>query len=258
MAVRYDADFNKEIRRVVKNFNAKRNRMTRRGYTEIPPIMKVSELKARYANRRELRSELARLEAFNQRKDSVKEVETSGGAKAIKWELDYIKSNLDVARDYWDRRIKDLSKREKRFPAERGLLDNAISNRQSLEIDIAYMNQDQFKAMKGAVIHSLKAPHWTARNYRGFLSEVEAVMRAVGYDSKTINNFIDKFSVLNPDQFLRLYNTNDLIGRIYEIADSPTYGGFKLNVSKDEAKERIDSLLERTDEMVNEALEYEG
>ena len=257
MGIRYNPDFNKEIRRIVKNFNAKRNRAIDRGYKEVPNIQRVSELKSRYATKRELRAELARLERFNKNKDSLKEIETSGGASAIKWEVDYIKSNLNMARAYWDRRIKDLSKREKRFPAERGLLDNAISNRQALELDLAYVNQDQFKAMKGAVIHSLKAPHWSSRNYRGFLSEVESIMRMLQYDSREINQFMDKFSVLNADQFLQLYNNNDLIGRIYDIADSPSYGNIKLNTSKDDARERISTLLERTDEMVNEALQYE-
>ena len=258
MAVRYDADFNKEIRRVVKNFNAKRNRAIKRGYKQVPQIQRVSELKARYATKRELRSELARLEKFNKQKDSLKEVETSGGATAINWELNYLKQNVIQAKAYWDKRIADLSKKEKRFPSERNALDNAIANRKSLDVVFDYMTQDQFKALKASITQSLKAPAWQTRNYRGFLSEVESVMRMVGIDSPRINQFMKNFEVLNADQFLKLYNESDLIGRVYDLADSPTKGKLKLNIDKDSAEEIIETLLEEQNDLIEMAQKDEG
>ena len=249
--VQYNPEFNKEIRRIVKNFNQKRNRAIKRGYKNMPPIQKVSELKARYATKRELQSELARLEKFNLAKDSLKEIEISGGAKAIKWEIQYLKAQNEMAKKYWDARIKDLQKREAKFPSERGLLDNAIANRDYLEINWDYMSQDEFTGARGATIHALKAPHWTVRNYRGFLSEVEGVMRMLEYDEKQINRLLEKFEVLNPDQFFELYNTSDLISRVYALADSPTKGGLKLNEKNDEkAEDVIDELISRIDEEI--------
>lgn len=252
MGIRFDADFNKEIRRVVKNFNAKQTRLAKKGYKNLPPRLTAKELKARYATKREIRADLARLEKFS--RQPVQEVELSGGGTAIKWEFEYIKRQQEYAKLYWDKRIKDLSKKEKRFPAERSLLDNAIANRQALDYNMAYLTQDQFVDKKAAVIQALKAPHWTTRNYRGFLSEVESVMRMVGKDSRTINEFMRKFSVLTPDQFLDLYNKSDLIGRVYDLADSPEYGEMKLNTTEDDAEEVIDSLLTRTDELIEQAL----
>ena len=66
MAIRYDAALNAEIRRVVKNFNQKRNRAIKRGFSNLPPTMKVSELKARYEKRPELLRELKLISKFNQ------------------------------------------------------------------------------------------------------------------------------------------------------------------------------------------------
>ena len=48
MAIRYDANYNREISRVVKNFNNKRNRAIKRGLKNVPAPIKVSDLKARY------------------------------------------------------------------------------------------------------------------------------------------------------------------------------------------------------------------
>ena len=256
MGIRFNPEFNREVRRVVKNFNAKQRRLAKKGYDILPPLVTAKELKSRYATKKEIRADLARLEKFN--RNPVEEVELSGGAKAIKWELDYIKRQKEYAMDYWQKRIKDLSKREKRFPAERALLDNAIANLQALQTDSTYLSQEQFIDMRASVIHALKAPHWTSRNYRGFLREVESVMIMVGYDKKTINKFMGKFSVLTPDQFLKLYNDTDIIGRVYDLSDSPEYGGLKLNTTEDKAKDIIDSLLSRTDELIEQVMDNES
>ena len=256
MGIRFDADFNKEIRRVVKNFNAKQTRLTKKGYKNLPPRLTAKELKARYATKREIRADLARLEKFS--RQPVQEVELSGGGKAIKWELDYIKKQQEYAKIYWDKRIKDLSKREKRFPAERSLLDNAIANRQALDFNNAYLTQEQFMDKRASVIQALKAPHWTQRNYRGFLNEVEGVMRVLGYDAKTINTALNKFSALTPDQFLHVYNSSDIIGKVYALADSPEDGKLKLNTSEAKAEEDIEGFLSQVDELVELGKAYEG
>ena len=48
MSIRYDKELNSRIRREVDNFFKKRKRAIQRGFRQLPPAMKVSELKARY------------------------------------------------------------------------------------------------------------------------------------------------------------------------------------------------------------------
>ena len=89
MAIRFDPALNKEIRRVVQNFNKKRNRAIQRGFHHLPPTLTVSELKNRYTKRSQLMRDLRLIKSFNKGKDeALRVVETSGGAKAIKWEYD--------------------------------------------------------------------------------------------------------------------------------------------------------------------------
>ena len=107
VAIKYDKAYNAEIRRIVHNFNQKRNRAIKRGFTHLPPLMTVRELKLRYTSRSQLNRELRLLERFNKKRDeALKVVETSGGAKAIQWELDYIKANLRYAKEFYDREIE--------------------------------------------------------------------------------------------------------------------------------------------------------
>lgn len=65
MAIRYDHDFNREITRTVKNYNAKIRRMANRGIIDLPDRLLVSELKQNIQDRKALKRELARLQAFS-------------------------------------------------------------------------------------------------------------------------------------------------------------------------------------------------
>lgn len=255
MAIRYDSNYNAKINRVVKNFNQKRNRAIKRGFKNVPAPIKVSDLKARYTSRRELNKQLTQLTRFSRGGDAVlKKVENEGGATAIKWELDYLKSNLKAAKEFFANEYKLVSSKVGDFPGERMRLDNLAKKMNTLDLDLAYMNQSQFNSYRSAIREYINKPKKYGAGYRGFLSEVETVMRIVGIDEKTIDQFFEKFSVLTPDQFHKLYETSDLISRVYEIAGSPNVPGtIKLNTSKDEAKDLIDTLLEETDDLVQQA-----
>ena len=63
MAIRWDKEFRKEIRREIDKVNKKFARARRMGYTKVPENIGIKELKkqfgSKYANRRELRRQLA-------------------------------------------------------------------------------------------------------------------------------------------------------------------------------------------------------
>lgn len=256
MSIRYDPGFNKEIRRVVNNFNQKRDRAIKRGFKQIPPRLYVSELKNRYTNRNQLKSELARLENFNKGGDRALEmVENSGGAKAIEWEFDYLKQNQNKAIEFYQREYNRLSNLKDRFPGERQRLDTIKQKLSIAKLNIAYMNQDQFKSFRASVYGYLHQQTQNTKGYRGFMSAVEILMRTSGIPEKSINKFFDKFNVLTPDQFTYLYETNDLIGKLFDIIDSLGNGKYKFYATDEEIKEHVDSLLEQTDDMVKKAKE---
>jgi hypothetical protein len=255
MAIRYTKSYNKEIRKAVKHFNTVRNTLSKRGIKLTPSPLKVSELKARYQTRRELNRELTLLNKVSSSSDKLlKEIENSGGATSIKWELDYLKLNERNAINYFEREAEIERRRLPEYPGERMRLDALEQKIQYLKMDIDYMNQEQFRSYRSAIREYMATPAKMKGGYRGFLSEIESVMRVVGYDEATINTFFEKFKVLTPSQFQALYETSDLISRIYELADSPIYSdSLKMNTTTGDAKEMIDTLLEETDEMVEKA-----
>lgn len=252
MAIRFDKAYNAEINRVVRNYNQKRNRAIQRGFRQLPPVMKVSELKTRYTVRSDLNRELNRLRKFNIT-DALKKVETQGGVESTAWEMKYLKGNARNARDYFEREYKRVSKRVARFPGETERLNNIRAKIDILDIDLSYMNQEQFRSARRAIFEYVEAPAKRKAGYRGFLNEVDLVMQRLGYSKDEIDSVLDKFNELNPDQFLYAYDHFDIISRIYELADSPIYSGLKLNTTEEDAENLIDTLMEQVDGVITDA-----
>lgn len=252
MTIRYNKQLNARLRREVDNYNKKRKRAIQRGFRQLPPAMKVSELKARYTVKSDLDRELNRLRKFNIT-NALEKVETQGGIDSTSWELKYLKGNVTNARDYFEREYQRVSKRVSKFPGEAERLNNIRAKIDILDIDLSYMNQDQFRSARRAIFEYVEAPAKRKAGYRGFLSEVELVMQRLGYSSDDINKVLNKFNKLSPNQFLYTYDHFDIISRIYELADSPTYGGLKMNTTDEDAENLVDTLMEQIDEVITDA-----
>lgn len=257
MAIRFTPEFNKEIRRVVHNFNQKRNRAIKRGYTHLPEPLTVSELKSRYESKSLLQRDLKLISKFNTDKDeALKTVETSGGAKAIKWEYDYLKKNLQYAKRFYDREIRDASVLDTPLAvAKAEYLNNLKAKREYLEMELAELNQSQFNTYKATINESLEANQRSKSGYRSWMNEVELIMRNLGYDNKTINRFFEGFDRLNPRQFLTMYRQNAIVSRIYELYIPTRDGEFKLSTTEDDAKDLINTFMIEKEEMINKAIE---
>lgn len=255
MAIRYDPGYNAEIRKVVRNFNRKRNRAYAKGFRNLPNLVKVSDLKARYETRADLNKQLRALKRFSSGgKNILETIENQGGATATAWEFKYLKQNAKDARNYFLRQYRDISRKIGKFPGERLRLENIVDKINFLDMDIKYMDQEQFRSFRATINEYITSGSKRRAGYRGFLSEVLSVMKLVGIEEKDINKVMRKINELTPDQFYSMYESSSLISRIYELADSPIYsGGLKLNTTTGKAKELVDNLVEEVDDLVENA-----
>lgn len=253
MAIRFDSGYNKNIRSIVANYNQRRKRMIKAGFKQVPPHAKVSELKERYDTRSDLNRELERLKNLG-RGDVLQKIETSGGVKAVNWQYKYLKNNVNNAKEYFEREYERVSKRVGKYPGERQYVDNIRAKINLLEMNIDYMNQSQFRSAIATIDEFAKAPSKRKAEYRGFLSEVEMVMDRIGISKEKKDIFFKKFEQLTPSQFLYAYDNNDIIGRIYELADSPKHGEeIELNTSDEDAEDLINVLMEEADDIILDA-----
>lgn len=256
MAIRYTKDYNAKLQRAVRNFNKKRKTAIRNGFKNIPPIIRVSDLKARYEKRSDLERELKLLYKFSSRRGKLLEViENEGGAKSIAWEFEHLKANEKLARDFYIRQFTIYASRAGEFPSERDKLSEMGSKLAALDMDIAYMNQDQFRAYRNAINSFLENAAKRRGGFRGFMSQALEIMKFAGIDKKDINRVMKKINELTPDQFTKMYTESDLVQRIYELADSPKYTGgrLKLLTTEENAKEITEAFVEEVDDIVEQA-----
>lgn len=259
MAIRFDRAYNAEIARVVKNFNQKRNRAVKQGYKYLPPVTTVSELKSRYATKAELNRELNAMRRFSRGGNEVlKVIETTGGAKAIKWEYDYLKKNLKAAKAFYDREIADASRLDTEMLVNKAeIINNLKAKRDYLELEMSELNQSQFKTFRKTINGYLYANERNATAYRSWLKEVEIIMRNLGYDEGTINKFFEGFDQLTPREFITMYRQSALVSRIYELYIPTRDHSFRLSTTEEDAKDLINTFMAEKDELIKKAKFHE-
>lgn len=255
MAIKFTPEYNKEIRNVVRNFNRKRNRAIQRGFRYLPEPLSTRELKSRYKTSRELRRELNYLKKFSaSRDDALKIVETSGGAKAIKWEYEHLKRNLRYAKDFYDREISDAIKLDTPLLiAKSEYINNLKAKRDYLDLEMSELTPSQLRTFRKTINGYLYANERNLNSYRNWMGEVEVIMRNLGYDNKTINEFFKGFDQLTPRQFLKMYQQSALVSRIYELYIPTNDKSFKLSTTEEDAKDLINTFMIEKDELIRKA-----
>lgn len=257
MASKFDPDFNAEIRRVVKNFNQKRNRAYRRGFSYLPNKAYVSNIKASFNTKGEIKKYLKELEKFNNMGDAALDIiSTDNGGKISRYNLMFIKDNLKDTKAFFDRQIaeaEELFYEDQYSIARRDYLFNLQAKRKYLDLEIMQLNQSGLKTFDRYTKQALSYNKSNITAYKGFLSGVEDVMRRLGYDEKYISVFYEKMSNITPAQFIKMYRKSDLIARIYEMIPSPEHGRDKINTDDDTAKEYINQFVKEFDDMVRKS-----
>ena len=257
MASRFDPDFNAEIRRVVKNFNQKRNRAYRRGFSYLPNKAFVSEIKSNFNTKAEIKKYLRELEKFNRMGDSALDlITTAAGGRISRYNLMFIKDNLKDTKAFFDRQIaeaEELFYEDQYSIARRDYLFNLQEKRKYLDLEIMNLDQSGIRSFERYTKQALSYGKSNITAYKGFLSGVEEVMRRLGYDEKTISQMYEKLSNVSPAQFVKMYRQNDIIARIYDMLPSPEHGKEKINTDDETAREYINKFNKEFDDMIRKS-----
>lgn len=247
MGIRFTPELNKRITRIVKNYNEKVRRAKRFGKinkSELPETVSIKSLKKSYSNRRDLERELRNLELF-----SRKGVRTKIG-NINAYEAKVFEENRVKAIHYFEKQLEYAkSKVKNNFPGEMNHVRTLEANLNLLKTGLKGLDPSDYKSAVGYVNKYRQSFERQSSGYRGFLSEVDLIMQRLEIDKDTRDKFFEKFSVLNEEEFFEVYNKNELINKIYMLADSPKYTGGKivLHETEREARRVIESLMENID-----------
>ena len=253
MAIKYSPELNLRLRNDVRNYNKRIKRAADKGIKNLPRLIKVSEIKALYTERRQLERELKRIENLN-RRDLLNRQSKKGGARGLDWQFDLVRANLNEAYDYFAKEYERVNTRVTRFPGERTYLDTISSKMEMLRKDINEASESEFRSMLSAVTEFYAAPEMRKVQYRGFLSEVDWVMEQTGISQDERDKFFKKFEQLTPTQFLYAYENNDIINKIYSLyRKGPNSNEAELSDTPENAEELIKELMTEADIIVNES-----
>lgn len=253
MTISFDPSLNARLRNEVRNYNKRLTRLEKAGVKNLPFHQKVSELKVLYNTREDLIKELNRLNKIS-RKDIEKRVNIGNEIKARKWEIDYIKSNKNSAKDYFEKEYERVNEKVGKFPGEQTYLNTIKTKIDILNKDITSLTHSEFRSTITAINEFKKSPSLRKERYREFLSEVEWVAEKLDYDKEEINKFFRKFEKLTPTQFLYAYDNNNIITKIYNLYHKD-YGETEghLTTEEDDAAWSLGQLLEQADSIIKDA-----
>lgn len=252
MAIRFTPEYNARINKIVQDYNRRVRRANVEGKIrkdQLPEKVSVKTLKKSYTNRADLERELKNLESFR-RKSVRAEVE---GVSTYETEL--INQNRRAAIKYWEKEAAYAkSKASQNYPLQKKRYNEIQRSLDILKKGTADASSRELLSMSKSVEDYRKSFERQATGYRGFLSELDMVMEKLDYPKSQRNEVFEKLSQLNQSEFYELYRTTDLIGTIYQLADSPKYTGGELVIHSSErsAKENINRFLEQLDGLIAE------
>lgn len=256
---------NKEIQRVVKNFNARLKRLEDYGVQYLPEHQRVKDLKRTFSNQRDLNRRLRQLENFNRK----------NATKIVRVGKDRVKMSEWSRRNFYnDRRVA-----RRRIESEIGKIQESLSKRVASKAPVQTLRNEYLKQRLDE-LEMLQRPlsGLTRSQIRTTTATTEKEMNRFKRDQTFKNNFFDmmfrdakftgnyderilsikgKLSQLSPNQLLMAYYAEPSLKHFVEY-----YGSKDMARAKepDEAEINkmdlnIDNLMERVDSIVKEFID---
>ena len=250
MAIRFTPEYNKYIRKTVNEYNRKVQRANTEGKVkkvDLPEMASVKTLKKSYLHRSDLDKELANLKAFSRKSARQKVV-----GNVSRYQINMINANREKTIEFFEHKADVIRKKATSgYPLQKDRLVAIEENLGILKKGVEGATEDELKAMSAYVNKYRGSFERQATGYRGFLSEVDLIMDNVGISQDKQDEFFKKLSKLDEEEFMDLYEKEDIINDIYNIAESPKLTGGELYIKdKQRAKDLIDGLLSKIDSMI--------
>lgn len=257
MAIRFTPEYKKKVNDIVRKYNRRVIAANKEGKIPkrlLPETVSLISIKKNYPSRKILNKELKNLEAFS--RESVRQIEGKDNETFTSYDIELINRNRQDVIDYFQNIYNTLEpKIDKGYYAEKARVGQVKTYLDLLKKDEAELTGADIKTLKAATNLYRGSFEKRGGGYRGFLSEVDWVMRNVGISKEERDRFFKKLEQVDQDQFWKIYNTSDLVERVYDLADSPKYGTVKMNASEEDARVLIDNLIEEIDTLIEETSE---
>lgn len=256
MAIRYDADLNRLIKRSVDAFNKKRNRAESQHLKYLPSKQSVKAIKEEFggksATRKELYRRLNELQKFNL-KVASNLVTLESGEQTSKYNLYIAKKQQNRLRRKMAKNIKEQEEyvyRHPEFIMRRSRLSLLKNIRESLLGKIK--SRDTMRSISAHYGREF-SPATLDNFYDNFFEMMNEESTFVGIDKEKIEYIEKRLRNVKPEILLKMRNNSPYISMILEKYDSDKnynqYDIEQMNELYDRLYENIDNIIDEfTDE----------
>lgn len=263
MAIRYDKKLNKEINRIIKNYNQKISRLEKQEKNFLlPGKISKRELKENVYTRSELRRRLKELQRFSTR--GVEEtISTPSGINISKYEYINIKKESARIKRQLTIELKRLEsekprvfgKQQARTFAEMGDTHylNIQARRMALEKgNLLKLTPEQLKQYKKLIEKTGRNKSYYDNIFKeNYIDMLLDTAYRVGYPKEKINIIKNKLMNLNSKQFIKLFQNEKAISSIldYYITSKQMYGN--IEDIEEDIEDLYDELIENIDSIIS-------
>lgn len=198
MAIRYDRQFNQEIRRVVANFNQKVKRLEQADHTILPDRVLVSDLKKDFTKRADLKRELRRLQQFTER--GAEEIITIGNVTDTRWGFSIDKQRARITKMNLTREINAIESGGNISPRTSDYLNNLKYRRAYLDKPISTLTSYQLSTRKKIIFQDENREKKQQQFYDNIFSMLFKTAYQVGADRDQLLAIMTTLRQLTPAQ----------------------------------------------------------
>lgn len=198
MAIRYDRQFNQEIRRVVNNFNKKVKRLEQADHTILPNRVLVSDLKKEFTKRADLKRELRRLQQFSER--GAEEVLTIGSMTDTRWGFAIEHERARIAKQNLTREINSIESKADISPRTSDYLKNLKYRRAYLNKPISSLVPYQLSTRQKIIAQDENRLKKQDQFYNSMFSMLFKTAYQVGADRDQLLEIMTTLRRLSPAQ----------------------------------------------------------
>lgn len=218
----FTPQFNKNIRRIIKNYNRKVARLESKypSSRNVPPHITTSALKSEYTNRRDLERKLKQLESFSQEKMKQTISVSSENVNTSRYMYESYLLNKKVAKEKINHLLELNRKKDKQegriFPSHR--TRSLQANLRTLELTDKkkFSFQNYLASRRMADRYSDRRAETEKQFYENFFDMLWSNQQYSEIDPDLVQQAQDMMEQLTPEQLLEMYNSEPDVQRLVE------------------------------------------
>lgn len=239
--IRYNSEDNKNIERVVSNFNRKIARLQKAGYSQLPSKVSIRTIKSQFSTRRDLNVYLRDLQRFGRR--GAEDIVTIDGKDFTKYDIDIFRRSLRREKSRLEREILQAQTMTTQHPMQHDIYTANLKAKRSA---LSGKWSDIITTQIGQKL--VEEQFQQSAIYDNYLEILFQDAYQLGFEDEKIEYIKEKLLKLPPRKFIRALEDDPNIQYVFDYYHSLTRTSYMDNNAYDafqQIYENIDAIVEK-------------